>query len=44
MPDSDILLESVVKRRCKLPRVSFVDDWKGEKKEFWPRGGDTYPE
>lgn len=45
MPDSDdILLESVVKRRGRHPRVSFDGGWKGEKNGFWPRGGDIYPE
>jgi len=40
----DILLESVVNRRCRLPRPSLAEGWKGEKNRFCPRGGDTYPE
>jgi hypothetical protein len=45
------LLESVVKRRCRLARVSFEDGWiedgwiedgwNEEKKEFCPRGGEA---
>ena len=39
--DMEILLESVVKRRCRLARASFADCGNEEKKELWPRGGEV---